>query len=237
MLYRFDVPATRKLTCFALATALLGSAGCSSVAPSKTASSAGTGAMVGGVGGAVVGGNSSMGSTTGALGGAAAGAIVGGIIGLAQEMKDRKEQDKLAQERAYQQDQAKRRQQEARMKLEMDEELAVAQGFQISDYELADAQKKTDDTTERLKRLRDERAAALNRKKTLDELHDRQLANEAEIARLEEELARLKGEAPAAAEKENSEAAKKTGAPSNVSTDNKTQGNRTTPEPPPKPGI
>ena len=39
-----------------------------------------------------------------------------------------------------------------------------------------------------------EKAAALQRKKTLDDLHEKQLSNEAEIARLEEELARLKGE-------------------------------------------
>lgn len=82
---------------------------------------------------------------------------------------------------------------EARIKQEADEELAIAQGFQISDYEIADAQKKTDNTAERLKQLREERTAALNRKKMLDELHERQLANEAEIARLEEELQRLRG--------------------------------------------
>jgi len=107
-------------------------------------------------------------------------------------MKDRKEQDRLAQERAYQQDLAKRRSQDAKLKAEMEEELAVAQGFRISDLELSDAQKKTDDTAERLKRLRDERAAALNRKKTLDDLREKQLTNEAEIARLEEEISRLK---------------------------------------------
>ncbi len=187
----------RTFTCLGTALAFVLANGCSSVAPSKTASGAGVGAAVGGVTGAVVGSNSSMGGTTGALGGAAAGAIVGGIVGLAQEMKDRKEQDRLAQERAYQQDLAKRRSQDARLKSEMEEELAVAQGFRISDMELSDAQRKTDDTIDRLKRLRDERAAALNRKKTLDELREKQLTNEAEIARLEEELARLKGETPA----------------------------------------
>jgi hypothetical protein len=60
--------------------------------------------------------------------------------------------------------------------------------------ELNEAQKKTDDTADRLKKLQNEKAAALQRKKTLDDLHDKQLSNEAEIARLEEELARLKGD-------------------------------------------
>ena len=55
--------------------------------------------MIGGVGGAVVGNNSSMGSTTGILGGVAAGAIVGGIVGMVQDAREKKEQDRLAQER------------------------------------------------------------------------------------------------------------------------------------------
>jgi hypothetical protein len=132
----------------------------------------------------------------GAVAGAAAGALVGGVVGLVQEAKERKEQDRLSQERAYQQELARKKSQEAKLKAEMDEELAIAQGFRISDMELADAQKKKESTDERLKRLRDERAAALNRKKTLDELHEKQLSNEAEIARLEEELTRLKGDTP-----------------------------------------
>lgn len=184
-----------KFVCLATALTVLVGSGCSSgVAPSKTASGAGTGAAVGGVAGAVVGNNSSMGSTTGILGGAALGAITGGIIGMVQEAKDRKEQDRLSQERAYQQELAKKRSEEAKRKAAEDEELAIAQGFRISDLELNDAQKKTDDTAERLKKLQNEKAAALARKKTLDELHEKQLANEAEIARLEEELARLKGD-------------------------------------------
>jgi hypothetical protein len=45
-----------------------------------------------------------------------------------------------------------------------------------------------------LKKLRDERSAALAKKKELDDAHEKTLTTEAEIARLEEELARLKGE-------------------------------------------
>ncbi len=185
----------KKIICLATAIVLIAGSGCSSgVAPSKTASGAGTGALLGGVAGGVVGNNSSMGSSTGILGGAALGAITGGIVGMVQEAKDRKEQDRLAQERAYQQELAKKRAEEAKRKASEDEELAIAQGFRISDLELNDAQKKTDDTADRLKKLQNERAAALARKKTLDDLHEKQLSNEAEIARLEEELARLKSD-------------------------------------------
>ena len=178
------------------ALALAGVTGCSSsgVAPSKTASGAGTGALIGGAGGAVVGNNSGMGTGTGLVGGAAAGALIGGIVGMVQDAKDRREQDRLAQERAYQQELAKKRAEEAKQKAAMDEELAIAEGFRISDLELDDAKKKRDETMERLKKLQTERSAALARKKELDEAHEKTLSTEAEIARLEEELARLKGE-------------------------------------------
>jgi hypothetical protein len=178
------------------ALAVAGVTGCSSsgVAPSKTASGAGTGALIGGAGGAVVGNNSSLGTGTGLVGGAAAGALIGGIVGMVQDAKDRKEQDRLAQERAYQQELAKRRAEEAKLKASMDEELAIAEGFRISDLELNDAKKKLEMSSERLKRLRDERSAALAKKKELDDAHEKTLTTEAEIARLEEELARLKGE-------------------------------------------
>lgn len=190
--------ALKKWVGLGTALAVLGWSGCSSVAPSTTTKSTAAGAAIGGIGGAVIGNNSSMGSTTGILGGAALGALTGGIIGMVQEAKDRKEQDRLAQERAYQQERAKRLSDEAKAKAAMDEELAIAQGFRISDLELNEAQKKTDETADRLKKLRDEKAAALARKKTLDDLHEKQLSNEAEIARLEEELTRLKGDEIAA---------------------------------------
>jgi hypothetical protein len=179
-----------------VALAVLGSSGCSSsgVAPSKTASGAGTGAVIGGIGGAVAGNNSSMGTGTGLAAGAAAGAIIGSIVGMMQDAKDKKEQDRLAQERAYSQDLAKRRAEEAKLKAAMDEELAIAEGFRISDVELNDAKKKLESASDRLKKLRDERAAALAKKKELDEAQEKTLSTEAEIARLEEELARLKGE-------------------------------------------
>jgi hypothetical protein len=158
----------KKIICLGTALAMAGVAGCSSgVAPSSTVSGAGKGAAIGGLGGAVIGNNSSMGTGAGLVGGAAAGALVGGIIGMVQE---------------------------AKQKAAMDEELSIAQGFQISDLELSEAQKREAVANEQLKALREERAAALARKKALDDAHDHTLAAEAEIARLQEELARLKAE-------------------------------------------
>jgi hypothetical protein len=198
----FQTVTLRRLIALGTAVAVVGVTGCSSgVAPSKTASGAGTGALIGGAGGAIAGNNSSMGTGTGLVGGAAAGAIIGGIVGMVQDAKDRKEQDRLAQERAYQQELAKRRAEEAKLKAAMDEELAIAEGFRISDLELNEAKKKFESTADRLKKLRDERAAALAKKKELDDTQEKTLSAEAEIARLEEELARLKGDdAPKKAE-------------------------------------
>ena len=161
------------------------------VAPSKTVTGAGTGAAAGAVVGGIAGGASGN-TSQGVLAGAGAGAIIGGIVGLTQEMKERREQDRLAQERAYQQELARKRAEEAKARALLDEELAVAQGFQISDLELNEAQKKVDNAATRLAKLRDERNAALAKKKALDEANEKLLATEAEIVRLEEELARLK---------------------------------------------
>src|SRR5262245_38842275 len=164
----------RKVIGLGTAVALIALTGCSSgVAPSRTVTGAGTGAMGGGAIGAIAGGSSSMGTGTGAAIGAGAGAIVGGIVGMVQDARDRKEQDRLAQERAYQQELAKRRAEEAKLKAAMDEELAIAEGFRISDLELNEAKKKFESTADRLKKLRDERAAALAKKKELDDTHEK----------------------------------------------------------------
>lgn len=141
----------RRFMAVGAAAAVAGLSGCNSgVAPSKTASGAGTGALIGGAGGAIAGNNSSMGTGTGLVGGAAAGALIGGIVGMVQDAKDRKEQDRLAQERAYQQEMAKRRAEEAKSKASMEEELAIAEGFRISDLELNDAKKKLESASDRL---------------------------------------------------------------------------------------
>lgn len=185
----------RQVVLIGTASALLGLTGCNQgIAPSRTASGAGTGAIVGGLGGAAVGSNSSMGTATGALGGLAAGALVGGIVGMVQDHRDRKEQDRLAQERAYQQEMAKKRAEESRLKVEMEEELSIAQGFRISQLEIDDAQRKYEAAAEKLKALETERSEALAKKKKLDELRENTLATEAKIAEQEELIARLKGE-------------------------------------------
>jgi hypothetical protein len=196
VLHRPSLCTVYLLACLCAASAVFTSGCASGVAPSRTTTGAGVGALGGGAVGAAVGNNSSIGTTTGILGGAAAGAIVGGIVGLTQEIKERKEQDRLAQERAYQQELSRKRAEEAKLKAAMDEELAAAQGFRISDMELTEAQGRVENASERLKRLQDERAAAIAKKKALDEANERLLTTEAEIARLEEELARLKSDTP-----------------------------------------
>jgi hypothetical protein len=200
------VPFRPKQTLSAVLAVLIGFAGGCQVAPSKTVSGAGTGlgagAVVGGLASGATGGNTSQ----GVLAGGAAGAVIGGLIGLTQEIKERKEQDRLAQERAYQQELAKKRGEEAKAKAELDEELAIAQGFQISDLELNEAKQKVDNAASRLARLREERNNALAKKKSLDEAQEKLLATEAEIARLEEELARLKGAVPDKASADNTDA-------------------------------
>jgi hypothetical protein len=181
------------LTLFSIGL-LLGT-GCSSTT-SKTMSGAGTGAAAGAaVGGVATALGAGSGNTTqGILIGGAAGAVIGGLVGLSQEMKEKKEQDRLAQERAYQQELARRRAEEAKRKAAMDEELAIAQGFQISDYELQQIQDEAREQEERLKELRAKRAEALARKKALDDANEKILSASAEIEYLEKELAELSGE-------------------------------------------
>ncbi len=165
------------------------------VTPSKTAKGAGIGGASGALAGAVIGNNTGSGNgASGAAIGGAAGALVGGAIGLVQEVKERNAQDRLAQERSYQQELARKRQEEARLQDQLSEELAIAQGFRITDAELTDAQRRADETASRLAELKAEREWALNRKKELDETEAKISAETAEIARLEAELAELRGE-------------------------------------------
>jgi hypothetical protein len=187
---RFFPALTRGLVFTLTAAFVVVGTGCQ-VAPSKTVTGAGTGAAAGAVVGGIAG-SASGNSSQGVLAGAGAGAIIGGVIGLTQEIKERKEQDRLAQERAYQQELARKRAEEAKNKALLEEEMAIAQGFQISELELTEAQKKVDNAATRLNKLREERNAALAKKKALDEANEKLLATEAEIVRLEEELARLK---------------------------------------------
>jgi LysM repeat protein len=187
----------KSLTIAMAASALLICAGCSSTA-SKPVRTAGTGAVAGAVAGAVIGNNTGSGNAaSGAAIGGAAGAVIGGVVGMVQEAKERSEQDRLAQERAYQQELAKRRAGEARMKAAIEEELAVAEGFRISDQELSQVEGAAKDLESRLKKLQEERQAAIARKRTLDTAQGRIAAAESEIQRLEAELAELRGESAA----------------------------------------
>lgn len=184
------------VTSATLAGCFLIGSGCSGVAPSKTASNAGTGAMAGAVGGGIIGHQS--GSTyQGAAVGGLVGAAVGGIVGAVQEAKERSEQDRLAQERAYQQELAKRRAQEAKFKAAIEEELAVAEGFRISDQEISQVETKAKDLESQLKALQEQRTAALNRKRSLESAQQRISTAEQEIERLTAELAELRGETAA----------------------------------------
>lgn len=189
-------PSARKAICLGAAVALATVTGCSSVGPSKPVKTAGTGAVIGGLTGLAVGNNTSMGGGTGLAAGAAGGALIGGIVGLVQDRRDQKEQDRLAQERQFQQESARKKSEEAKLKAAMDEELEIAQGFRISDIELDDAHRKLEIAQEKLRKLEEEKAAARKRKKDLDETREKTLVTEAGIAKLEEELARLKNELP-----------------------------------------
>jgi len=187
-------PRINSLTAATAACAFL-LAGCSTAPkPVKTAT---TGAVAGAVAGAVIGNNTGSGNqASGAAIGGAAGAVVGGVVGMVQEARERSEQDRLAQERAYQQELAKRRAAEARFKAQMEEELAAAEGFRISDQELTQVESTAKDAEARLKKLQEEKQAAIARKRTLDTAQNRITAAEAEIQRLEAELAELRGDSP-----------------------------------------
>ena len=184
---------TQNLAVIVVISALFLGSGCSSTT-SKSMSGAGTGAAAGAALGAVTAAATGGNTSQGLLIGGAAGAVIGGLVGLSQEMKEKSEQDRLAQERAYQQQLARRRSEEAKRKASMDEELAIAQGFQISDYELQQIQEQARERDEKLKELRAKRAEALSRKKALDEANEKIISASAEIEYLEKELAELGGE-------------------------------------------
>jgi len=170
--------------------------GCA-VSPSRTVKGAGTGAAVGAVGGAIIGNNTGSGNgAAGAAMGGLAGAVVGGVVGAIQEGRERTEQDRLAQERAYQQELAKRRAAEHKFKAAVEEELAVAEGFRISEVEIAQVTDTAEDLEAQLKKLQEERQAALNRKTALENAEERITSAQQEIQRLEAELAELRGDYP-----------------------------------------
>jgi LysM repeat protein len=186
------------LTGSVTAACLVLSTGCSGVAQNKTTKTATQGAIGGAIAGAVIGNNTGSGNApAGAAVGGLAGAAVGAVVGAIGDAKERNEQDRLAQERAYQQELAKRRAQEAKFRAAIDEELAVAEGFRITDQELQQESSKANELEAQLKKLQEERQAALNKKTQLDTAQNRIAAAQQEIERLSAELAELRGQTAA----------------------------------------
>ncbi len=162
--------------------------GCAGPAASKTVKGAGAGAAVGAIGGAVTGQDAG-----GIAAAGAAGAIVGATIGAIQEGKERKRQDTLAQQRAYNQAIAMQKRAIDKEKADLQEELDIAEGFRISNEELDEMSGRAETAEARLKVLQAKRQAAIDRKKALDEAEEREKDALAEIERLEKELAELEG--------------------------------------------
>ena len=147
------------------------------------------------MGGATIGAiaGSGSGQTAGGMAiGAAAGAAIGGIVGIMQDAKENKEQERIAQERAYQQEIAKMREMDARTRASREQELAIAEGMRITSRELEEAEFRAREAEGRLKELRGEVEGAMNRTKTLTEAADRKEKADAEIRLLEEQLRHLK---------------------------------------------
>ncbi|MCH6258296.1 hypothetical protein MLD52_17170 [Puniceicoccaceae bacterium K14] len=167
---------------------LLFNSGCAGPAASKTAKGTGTGAAVGAIGAAVTGQDAG-----GIIAGGAAGALIGGVIGAVQEGKERKRQDTLAQQRAHNQSIAMQKRAEEKEKARLQEELDIAEGFRISETELDEVTERAESAESKLKKLQAKRDAALERKRELDEMEQREEDALNEIARLEKELAELEG--------------------------------------------
>lgn len=162
--------------------------GCAGPAASKTVKGTTTGAAVGAIGGVMTGQDAG-----GIAAAGVAGAVIGGVIGAVQENKERKRQDTLAQQRAYNQSIAMQKRAEEKEKARLQEELDVAEGFRISETELDEVTSRAESAEEKLKQLQAKRNAALERKKALDEMEQREIDALNEIKRLEKELAELEG--------------------------------------------
>ncbi len=160
--------------------------GCAGPAASKTVKGAGTGAAIGAVGGLVTGQDAG-----GIAAAGAAGALVGATVGAIQESKERKRQDTLAQQRAYNQAIAMQKRAIDKEKAALQEELEIAEGFRISNAELEEMSGRAESAEEQLKALQAKRQAAIDRKKALDEMVQREKDALAEIERLERELEAL----------------------------------------------
>lgn len=162
--------------------------GCAGPAASKTVKGAGAGAAIGAIGGALTG--QDMGGIAVA---GVAGAAIGATIGAIQEGRERKRQDTLAQQRSYNQSIAMQKRRIDKEKATLQEELDIAEGFRISEEELDEMTGRAETAEERLKVLQAKRQAAIDRKKSLEEMEERERDALAEIERLEKELDELEG--------------------------------------------
>lgn len=146
------------------------------------------GGAVGAVGGLVTG-QDGAGIATAGL----AGAAVGTVIGAVAQNRENKRQDTLAQQRAYNQAIAMQKRAQEKEKAQLQEELEIAEGFRITQEELDEMTSRAETAEEQLAKLQKRRDAAIERKRQLDELEEREREALMEAARLEKELAELEG--------------------------------------------
>lgn len=178
---------TAPLVILATAT-LIFQTGCAGPAASKTVKGATTGGAIGAVGG-LIAGEDAGGIATAGL----AGAAIGTVVGAVQQGRENKRQDTLAQQRAYNQAIAMQKRAQEKEKTQLQEELEIAEGFRITEEELDEMTTRAESAEEQLAVLQKKRDAAIERKRELDELEEREREALAEAARLEKELAELEG--------------------------------------------
>ncbi|WP_339382562.1 hypothetical protein [Pelagicoccus albus] len=170
------------------AASLILQTGCAGPAASKTVKGGTTGATVGAVGGLIAGEDAG-----GIAAAGLAGAAVGTVIGAVAQNRENKRQDTLAQQRAYNQAIAMQKRAQEKEKAQLQEDLEIAEGFRITEEELAEMTTRAESAEQQLAILQKRRDAAIERKRELDELEEREREALAEAARLEKELAELEG--------------------------------------------
>ncbi|EDY81950.1 hypothetical protein VDG1235_1570 [Verrucomicrobiia bacterium DG1235] len=122
-----------------------------------------------------------------------AGAAIGTVIGAVAQGRENKRQDTLAQQRAYNQAIAMQKRAQEKEKAQLHEELEIAEGFRITEEELDEMTSRAETAEEQLAILQKRRDDAIERKRQLDELEEREKEALAEATRLEKELAELEG--------------------------------------------
>ncbi len=156
------------------------------------------GATKGGLGGAVLGaliGAAAGDAGKGAAIGAVSGLVLGGAVGHSRDVREREEdryQERLGQERAYQQEVIVIGERESREAKQRVESLAIQEGYNITPIEVRAAQKRADEAERRLNELQAEVAEAKTRDNSLKEAIEREDEAEAKIRELEAQLKALK---------------------------------------------